>query len=261
MKGTIVGRSIGMGAQASQEPRHATPRHGTVRDSSGAVISQFDSDAPQVQIISPNWGLSTYHAFTAKSERRFANGLGWIATYTWSKWIDNLIFTGVDDATLGDYDQIQNIYDLRNERSLSRNHVPRRSVLAPVFELPVGKGKRWLEHGGPVNWVLGGWQLSGIVTPQSGSPFGVTVVNGPRDILGDNSDGKTLRPDIVGSLDLPSGQKGTPAVGQRGIQWFNTAAFAVPARNPGSDLGGGGFEIASAGSSHREMQFAIKFYY
>lgn len=273
---------------------------------------QFESDAPQIQIISPNWGLSAYHAFTFKSEKRFSNGLGWIATYTWSKWIDNLIFTGGDDVTFGDIDQIQNIYDLRNERSLSTNHIPHRGVLSPVYELPVGKGKRFLNTGGPLNWILGGWQVSGIVTMQTGSPFGVSVVNGPRDILGDNSDGKNLRPDFVGSLDLPNGAKGTPAIGQRGIQWFNTAAFAVPARFthgnaartvalgpgllnfdtgvmknfkigeryrvqfrwesfnalntpafgiPGSDLGGAGFGIAGAGSSHREMQFALKFYY
>src|SRR5262249_40024347 len=139
-------------------------------------------------------------------------------------------FTGSDDSTFGDYDQIQNIYDLRHERSLSENHVPHRAVLSPVVELPVGKGKRWLNGGGPLNWILGGWQLSGIVSMQTGSPFGVPVVNGPRDILGDNSDGKHLRADLVGSLDLPTGQKGSPAVGQRGIQWFNPAAFAPPAR-------------------------------
>lgn len=274
--------------------------------------AQFDSDAAQIQIISPNWGLSAYHAFTFKSEKRFSNGLGWLVTYTWSKWIDNLIFTGGDDVTFGDIDQIQNIYDLRAERSLSTNHVPHRSVISPVYEFPVGKGKRWLNRAGPLDWILGGWQISGIATLQTGSPFGVQVVNGPRDILGDNSDGKNLRPDIVGSLDLPAGQKGTPAIGQRGIQWFNADAFAVPARFthgnaartvalgpglvnfdsalmknfrfaehyriqfrwesfnsfntpafgvPGSGLGGAGFGIAGAGSSHREMQFALKFYY
>jgi hypothetical protein len=113
----------------------------------------------------------------------------------------------------------------------------------------------------------------------------------------------------VGSMNLPDGQQGTPAAGQRGIQWFNGDAFALPARYthgnaartlmlgpglvnfdsaitkivkfreryrlqfrweafnafntpsfglPGSDMGGGGFGIAGAGASHREMQFALK---
>jgi hypothetical protein len=192
--------------------------------------TQFDSDRPQIQIISPNWGLSNYHAFTFKSEKRFSNGIGWIVAYTWSKWIDNLIFTGGEDATFGDDDQIQNIYDLRHERSLSGNHVPHRAVISPIVELPFGHGKRWLNTRGPLDWVLGGWQVSGIMTLQSGSPFGVTVVNGPRDILGDDADGTNLRADIVGNIDLPSDQKGQPAVGQRGIQWFDPEGFAPPAR-------------------------------
>jgi hypothetical protein len=188
---------------------------------------QFDSDNPQIQIISPNWGMSNYHAFTFKSERRFKNGYGWIVSYTWSKWIDNVNFVG---GAFGDDDGIQNIYDLKNERSLSSNHVPHRAVFSPVVEMPFGRGKRWVSNGGPLDWFFGGWQVSGIVTLQSGSPFGVTVVNGPRDILGDNANGKNLRPDIVGDMDLPDSQKGQPAVGVRGVQWFNPGAFAVPAR-------------------------------
>jgi hypothetical protein len=66
---------------------------------------------------------------------------------------------------------------------------------------------------------------------QSGSPFGVTALNGPRDILGDAADGKNLRPNIVGDPRLPGAQKGQPATGGvRGIQWYNPAAFAAPAR-------------------------------
>jgi outer membrane receptor protein involved in Fe transport len=192
--------------------------------------AQFDSDRPQIQIISPNWGLSNYHAFTFKSEKRFSSGYGWIVSYAWSKWIDNLVFVGGDDATFGDDDQIQNIYDLRNERSLSTNHIPHRLVATPIVELPVGQGKKWLNRTGPLDWILGGWEVSTIATIQSGSPFGATVVNGPRDILGDPSDGKNLRPNIVGNIHLPASQKGQPAAGQRGIQWFNPDAFAPPPR-------------------------------
>jgi len=189
---------------------------------------QYLSDRPQIQIISPNWGISNYHAFAFKSEKRFSNGLGFLVSYSWSKWIDNLVFVGGDDATFGDDDQIQNIYDLRNERSLSTNHIPHRLVATPIVELPVGKGQRWLNRGGPVDWILGGWEASAIATIQSGSPFGVTVLNGPRDILRDQADGKNLRANVVGDHRLPGSQKGKPAVGQRGLQWFNPDAFAAP---------------------------------
>lgn len=191
---------------------------------------QFPGDTAQVQILSPNWGISNYHAFVLKSEKRFSTGMGWIVSYTLSKWIDNMVFTGGDDSTFGDDDQIQNIYNIRAERSLSTNDIRHRVVLSPIIDLPFGQGKRWLQEGA-LNQILGGWSVSTITTLQCGSPFGVTVNNGPRDILGDNADGKNLRPDLVGNPELPSSQKGKPATGGiRGIQWFDPAAFAVPAR-------------------------------
>jgi hypothetical protein len=187
-------------------------------------------DAAQVQILSPNWGISNYHAFVFKSEKRMASGFGWLVTYTLSKWIDNVAFSGGDAATFGDDDQVQNIYDLRNERSLSTNDIRHRMVVAPILELPFGNGKRWL-NGGPLNQAFGGWSISTIATLQSGSPFGVTVLNGSRDILGDNADGKNLRPNLVGDPRLPDSLRGQPAPGGvRGIQWINEEAFARPAR-------------------------------
>ncbi len=183
----------------------------------------------QSQIIenSPTIGVSNYHAFTFKSEQRFRRGLGYVVAYTFSKLIDNIPSLAGDDGTFGDNDPLQNVYNLRGERSLSTNHFPHRLVLAPIAELPFGKGRRWLKQGRLVNGVLGGWQVSGIVTLQSGSPFGVTVLNGGRDVLGDAS--QTLRANLV-SDQLASPNKGAPAAGVRGLQWLNPAAFAVPAR-------------------------------
>jgi hypothetical protein len=189
----------------------------------------FDSDQPQIQILAPNWGRSNYHAFTFRSERRFRSGFSWVLAYTWSKWIDNVVFVGGDEATFGDDDQIQNIYDLRNERSLSTNHIPHRLVVSPILELPFGKGKRWLNQGGFLSHIAEGWEVSTLGTFRSGAPFGVNVLNGPRDILGDQADGKNLRPDIIG--DPAAGvARGTPAAGIRGLNWFNPDAFAAPAR-------------------------------
>jgi hypothetical protein len=189
----------------------------------------FSSDQPQIQILAPNWGFSNYHAATLRMERRYRNGLSWILAYTFSKWIDNVVFVGGDDATFGDDDQIQNIYNLGGERALSTNSVPHRLVMSPIVDLPFGKGRKWANHGGILNAILGGWQLSTMATLRSGAPFGVTVLNGPRDVLGDQSDGKNLRPDIVGD-PKSSVQRGTPAAGITGITWFNPEVFRTPAR-------------------------------
>ena len=189
----------------------------------------FASDQPQIQILAPNWGLSNYHAFTLRTERRFKGGFSWVLAYTFSKWIDNCVFVGGDDVTFGDDDQIQNIYDLRNERSASTNSIPHRLVVSPIVDLPFGKGQRWLNQGRILNALLGGWQVSTLATFRSGAPFGLTVLNGPRDILGDQADGKNLRPDVVG--DPSAGvDRGAPAAGIRGIYWFNPDVFQAPAR-------------------------------
>ena len=186
--------------------------------------TQFDSEQPQVQILSPNWGISNYLAFTFKSERRYQNGLGWIVSYAHTRWIDNLNSLANPE---GDNNQIQNVYNLKGERSNSTNDIPHRLVLSPIYELPFGKGRRWV-NAGFLSHIVGGWQLAAIGTLQSGSPFGTTVLNGPLNLLGDNSDGTTLRADLVSS-QLYSLNKGAPAVGVRGIQWLNPAAFAAPA--------------------------------
>jgi hypothetical protein len=189
----------------------------TVFSGAQATISEYQ----------PTWGISNYHAFTFKSQQRFRGGLGWTLAYTFSKWIDNVPSLGGEDDTFGDNDNIQNPRNLRAERSLSTNHVPHRLVLAPIVELPFGKGRRWMNRGGLLNAVLGGWELATIGALQSGSPFGVTVLNGGRDVLGDVA--QTLRSNLAGGA-LGAASQGTPAVGVRGIQWLNAAAFAVPAR-------------------------------
>ena len=187
----------------------------------------FAGNQPLITENSPTIGIANYHALILKSERRFRRGLGFVAAYTFSKLIDNVPSLAGDDGTFGDNDDLQNVYNLRGERSLSTNHFPHRLVLSPIVDLPLGKGRRWLNQGRVINGLFGGWQVSGIITLQSGSPFGVTVLNGGRDILGDVS--QTLRADLV-SEELASPRQGASAAGVRGLEWLNPAAFAAPAR-------------------------------
>jgi hypothetical protein len=185
----------------------------------------YGSDATQIQILGPNWGLSNYLGFTFKSERRYQNGLGWVVAYSFTRWIDNLISQG---TPLGDNTQVQDIYNLKAERSLSTNDAPHRLVLSPIYDLPFGKGRHWLQHG-ILSQIVGGWQIAMIGTLQSGSPFGTTVLNGTTNLLGDNSDGTVLRTDLVPGQPLYAADKGSPAAGVRGLDWLNPAAFADPA--------------------------------
>ena len=181
----------------------------------------------QIRMNNPNFFKSDYQGVTFKTERRFNKGVGYIFLYTFSRWYDNAPFVGENAASLGDHDWFQNVHDFASEWSLSGNHAPHRMVFSPVYELPFGKGKL-VNLSGPLNAIAGGWQISGIYTFQSGSPFGVTVLNGARDVKGDNAADATLYADLVGDPNHPS--RGEPAVGgRRGILWTNEAGFEVPA--------------------------------
>lgn len=166
---------------------------------------------------------SSYHSLAVKLQRRFARGLTFVSAYTWSKSIDagSGIRTHAGDPLFP-----QNNYDLSADRGLSQYDVRHRWVTSFLWELPAGKGKRWLNSGiGDV--LLGGWQLGSIITLQSGFPF--TLTNG-QDRANDGQ-GNYQRPDY-------NGQEWRLDSSQRGPQrWFNTNAFALPALYTYGNLG------------------------
>ena len=158
-------------------PSWFTPGWGS--GSSQNVIGQLLRPFPQYGNITTsccleNLGQSTYNALEGKLERRFHNGLNLLASYTYSKTITDAdssfsTETGFNSNVFG----AQNPYNLRGEKAVSYQDIPQTFVLSYLYELPVGPGKRYLNHG-IASKALGGWQVSGIQRYQSGSP---TVVN------------------------------------------------------------------------------------
>jgi len=190
----------------------------------------FSSWNPQHQLMAPNWGISNAWLGTLRVERHYQNGFGLALAYTLTSWIDNVIFTGGDDATFGDNQQIQNLYDLKGERSRSTNAVPHRLVVGLIWDLPFGHSRKWGGDWHPVvDGILGGWQMSFIGTLRSGTHCGLGVLDGPRNILCDDADGKNLRPDLVQGVSMYHPRTGQPREnGSRGIFWLNPDAFAEP---------------------------------
>ncbi len=118
-----------------------------------------------------NLGHSSYNALTAKLERRFSNGLNLLASYTWSKTLtdaDSVMpaFSAFD----GGAGSVQNPYNLRSEKAVSFQDVPQNFVVSYVYELPIGKGKKFLSGSRVANAVLGGLQVGGINRYVSGTP-------------------------------------------------------------------------------------------
>ena len=188
----------------------------------------WEGSIDQIQLMSPNWGISNFYAATFKSEKRYQNGMGWTIAYTHTQWIDNIRFIGNAD-TFGNNHYPQTVYDIRNERSSSGSRLPHRVVLAPIYDLPFGRGRRWgKQWPKALNAIAGGWQVSSIGTIQSGGFVGATV-NGGGNIKGDLTAGHVLRPNLTGA-PFESPRQSEPADGVTGLYWLNPDAFEIPDR-------------------------------
>jgi hypothetical protein len=149
----------------------------------GATVAQALRPFPQYQNINTdccleNLGQSTYNALLVKVERRFHNGLNLLASYTFSKTLTDA------DSALPEFAQFsgggygQNPYNLKGEKSLSYQDIPHTFVLSYLYELPVGPGKKFVNHGGALGKVVGGWEIGGVQRYQSGQPLSFSCATG-----------------------------------------------------------------------------------
>ncbi|MDP9268966.1 MAG: TonB-dependent receptor [Acidobacteriota bacterium] len=158
---------------------------------------------------------SIVHAGTVRLRRRLRNGVSFGLNYTYSKAIDDASSIG----GVGTPVVAQDPLDIAAERGLSSFDQRHRFTASYIWELPFGTDKTWLRNGGVAATLLGDWTLSGGATVGSGLPWTVRVLGNFGDVArGTNG---TLRADYLGG---PLGVN-DPTV----LEWFNTAAFAVPA--------------------------------
>ena len=184
-------------------------------------MAQFDGTG--VGTAEPARGDSNYHALQVKWEKRFGQGLTVLSHYTWSKMIDNVSHSSGNVSWLGGSTSLQNIWDLRGERALSSHDIAHRMVLTGTYELPFGRGRKFGSNmNRVVNWVAGGWNLSGFALFQGGNPLQVNQNGGAM------WDG-TQRPNLIGDPSTSG------PVQDRINNYFNRAAFAQPLPDvPGS---------------------------
>ena len=163
-------------------------------------------------------GWSTYNAMQMRLQRRYSAGISFLAAYTLSK----SIVSGGGYTGLGDDAAGARPLDTNNrilEKRLAGFDTPHNLVLSWGYELPFGKGKRFLTGaGGVTNLLAGGWQLNAIHRYVSGTPIGVSgggvipLSNGgnrPKGVLGvsartDVSRGTSTPREIVISTSTPS---------------------------------------------------------
>ncbi len=124
-------------------------------------------------------GNSHYDSLQATLERRFSNGLQLNASYTWGKGIG---IYNVRESTDSPAIKIPAFYNLnRAVFGFDRTHS---FNLAGIYELPLGKGKKWFNNGRS-NALVGGWQLNWLFSSYTGLPFGVgasgSSLNAPKN--------------------------------------------------------------------------------
>ena len=159
-----------------------------------------------------NVAQARYNSLAVKVTRRLHQGLSVLGGYTLSKSTDN--GSGIRVLN-GDTLFPQNSFCLECEWGLSVFDVRHRFVASVLYELPFGAGKPFLQDG-VGGAVLGGWQVSTIVSASSGFPR-TAYVGTDRSNTGGGQD----RPNVTGAdPNLPSDQRTTQ-------QWFNTSAFVL----------------------------------
>jgi len=117
-------------------------------------------------------GVSNYNALQIQARKHFSQGLSFLVSYTWSKTLSDAegMFNEFSGFT-------QDYYNRKAEKALSINDYPHNLVMAYEYQLPFGKGKKFVNVGGPANKVIGGWTIAGVQQYQSGPPA-VVVAGG-----------------------------------------------------------------------------------
>ena len=174
-------------------------------------------------------GKSWYNALKIELQRRFTNGIQFGASYTFAKLITNAAEDLYGGSPLTGV--LQNPADIKSLRSLSPNDVKHSFVANFLIELPLGKGKRFLNGGGVMDRLVGGFQVSGIVRYRSGTPLTPVILGGQRDFLDLIGVGGNLRPNLTGQpffLDSATQTASYNANGGVRYRVLNIAAFSRP---------------------------------
>jgi hypothetical protein len=161
---------LALGSQLNQ--RVANPFFGIVNNgvhlSPTIARGQLLRPYPQFTNVQPLYDAgsnSIYHSWQNTFRRRFAQGFMFEGSYTWAKLID----TG---------ESHQNTFDVAASRALAAQDIAHRVVTSVLYDLPIGRG-RAVNTGDSrfANALLGGWQINGILTYQSGTPLALSASN------------------------------------------------------------------------------------
>jgi hypothetical protein len=172
-----------------------------------------------------NYGDNSYHGNTWRVEKRYSSGLTLNAFYTFSKSLNN----GDNDGGVSGI----TYYNRSLEKARANYDIRHRFVSVMTYELPFGKGRKFMNGGGWKNAVLGGWDIAWTQTFQSGPPFTVSFAGSPFNYLPGDA-----RPNVVQGTNMVTpnwniGPNRFPVQAQ--VPYLNADAFNYPnAFTPGT---------------------------
>lgn len=138
-----------------------------------ATVAQALRPYPQYTTIDTYTGIgdhsghATYHAFILKFQKRFASGFTFQSSYVFSK-----ILT--DSDTMWGNGYAADMYNRGLEKSIGGYDVTHDFKWAGLYELPFGKGQKWVGSG-PAAWIIGNWRVAGVMVYDSGQPVGIST--------------------------------------------------------------------------------------
>jgi hypothetical protein len=136
---------------------------------------QFTSVTSDVQPIAN----STYHGLQLVAEKKYSNGLQLLVNYTWSKSIDDASTYDDNVTWLGSFTSLQDPNKPWLERSLSTFDIPSVLKINYTYDLPVGRGRPFLnDMPRALELLIGGWKTNGIWTMSSGRPLAMSTYDG-----------------------------------------------------------------------------------
>jgi hypothetical protein len=180
---------------------------------------------PNFQSISANTNnaISNYHSLQASVTKRMTSGLSLSFNYVWSHMLDDWDSSGWGSHSGQQDYQISSVYNPRANYSNSNFDVRNAFKGYAVYQLPFGRGKQFLNGSKVLDEAVGGWQISGTVVLQTGSPFSVY---GNQNTF------------AQAGTQFPNRNPGVPLYpSNRSIlNWFNPAAFTEPANGTFGDV-------------------------
>ncbi len=165
------------------------PFYGIITDPNSILsapqIQELNLELPYPQfpggVTTDAWPIanSTYHSLQLEAEKRYSNGLQFLATYVWSKSIDDSSVPDDNTTWLGSFTSLQDPNKPWLERSLSTFDIPNVFQFSYTYDIPVGHGRGFFNQmPGVLDAILGGWKTNGIWRVAGGRPLAFSTYDG-----------------------------------------------------------------------------------